>query len=163
MRILAPAMLSAAIVLLSIARPALGHETVAGPLLIDHPIARETAGTKAPGGAFMTIRNSGDQVDRLIAARTPAAGKVEFHESVVDGDIIRMRPLSAINLPARATVELRPGQGMHLMLINLTSRLQRDESFPMTLTFEKGGDVEISVRVTAITSGSAAHHPPASE
>ncbi len=148
---------------LAICRTALGHETVAGTLFIDHPIARETPGTKAPGGAFMTIRNNGDQPDRLIAARTPGAGKVEFHENVVDGDIIRMRPVKAIDLPAKSAVELLPGKGMHLMLINLTNRLQRGEDLPMTLTFERGGDVEITLRVTPIASGPAAHHPPAAQ
>ena len=140
--------------------PALSHETVAGALFIDHPIARETPSAKTPGGAYMTIRNNGDKPDRLVAARTPAAGRGEFHQSIIDGDIVRMRPLPAIDLPPAGSVALQPGKGMHLMLMDLAERLKRGDSFPMTLTFERGGDVEITIRVTAITGAAGGHHQP---
>ena len=79
----------------------------------------ETPGSAAsvPGqsgtGAFMKL--SAPSGTRLVGASTPAAGVAEVHEMKMEGDTMRMRAAGTLDLPARQTVELKPG-GYHLML-----------------------------------------------
>ncbi|HSQ71610.1 MAG TPA: copper chaperone PCu(A)C, partial [Rubrivivax sp.] len=63
-----------------------------------------------------------------------------------DGDVMRMREIPAIEIPAGQTVELRPG-GLHVMFIGLTQTLDNGASFPLTLRFEKAGEVKVEVQV----------------
>jgi copper(I)-binding protein len=137
-----------------IASPALAHDYKLGDLQIDHPFARATAGRT--GGAFLTIKNAGAGADRLIAAASPVAPNVELHTTVKDGDVMRMRPVAAIDVPAGETVRLQPG-GLHVMLIGLAKPLKAGEKFPLTLTFEKAGKVEVTVDVDVAGTMAPAH------
>ena len=72
---------------------------------------------------------------RLVGASTPAAGVAEVHEMKMEGDTMRMRAAGTLDLPARQTVELKPG-GYHLMLMDLKKALTKDSTVPLTLHFE---------------------------
>ncbi|MGJ7510455.1 copper chaperone PCu(A)C [Variovorax sp. GT1P44] len=84
-------------------------------------------------GAFMKL--SAPSGARLVGASTPAAGVAEVHEMKMEGDTMRMRAAGALDLPARQTVELKPG-GYHLMLMDLKKALVKDSTVPLTLLFE---------------------------
>ena len=136
---------------------AAAHDHRVEDLVIDHPWARASIGAARTGAAYMTIRNEGAAADRLVAARSEAAEKVELHSHVAEGDIMRMRPVDAIEIPAGGSVELRPG-GLHLMLMGLRHPLKEGEVFPATLTFERAGEVQIGVEVEAAGGGHQGHH-----
>lgn len=139
---------------------AFAHDVKAGALEIDHPWSRATAGQAANGAAFMTITNKGATADKLVAAATPAAAKVELHTHVMDGGVMRMREVEGgIDLPAGATVALAPG-GLHVMLLGLAQPLKEGEMVPMTLTFRDAGTVAVKVKVESVgfTGAGAAHH-----
>ena len=124
-----------------------GHspaETRAGEITITHPWTR-AAGANANGAGFMTLRNAG-AADRLLGASSPAARRVELHTHIREGDVMRMRPVPAIELPAGQSVELRPG-GLHLMLIGLTAALPQGGELPLTLRFERAGEVQVVLPV----------------
>ncbi len=104
------------------------------------------AGAGAVGAGFMTLRNTGSTPDRLIAARSTAAGTVELHTHVRDGDVMRMRPVEAIDLPPGQDVRLAPG-GYHLMLIGLTAATRPGTTLPVTLVFERAGEVTVNLAV----------------
>lgn len=147
----------------SLAPPAAAHEVKAGELTIVHPFARATAARN--GGAYMTIANAGGAPDRLLRARTAAAAKVELHTIVQQGDVMQMRAVDAIDIPANGKAELKPG-GFHVMLLGLGSALVEGQTFPLVLEFEKAGAVEVTVNVEkAGASQGAGHgghqHPPA--
>jgi periplasmic copper chaperone A len=116
----------------------------AGPITIVQPWTR-AAGANATGAGFMTIRNAG-AADRLVAARSPAARTVELHTHIRDGDVMRMRPVAAIDVPSGQPVTLAPG-GVHLMLIGLVSPTRPGDRVPVTLTFESAGEVMVHLVV----------------
>jgi hypothetical protein len=123
------------------------HDTVVGAITIGHPWAR-AAGANTNGTAYMTLRNSGAQPDRLVAASTPIARTVELHTHIRDGEVTRMRPVADIPLPAGRTVHLRPG-GLHVMLIGLTEPLRQGATVPLTLRFERAGEVTVQLEIQA--------------
>ncbi|WP_085122447.1 copper chaperone PCu(A)C [Tistlia consotensis] len=126
------------------------HEYQLGQLHIDHPWARASAGPAPTGAAYLTIDNKGTQADRLIAVETPAAKRAEIHQSLMEGGVMKMRAVEGgLALPAGASTALAPG-GYHVMLMGLVKPLKEGESFPMTLTFEKAGKVEVEITVEPI-------------
>lgn len=106
------------------------------------------AGQGAQGGGFLTIRNTGTAADTLVAASSPAAARVELHTSLREGDIMRMRPVENIPVPAGGSVSLAPG-GLHMMLIGLTRPLAVGQVIPVTLRFERSGQVTVNMAVQA--------------
>jgi copper(I)-binding protein len=123
---------------------AAAHDYRAGPIRIDHPWARPTVSGQGAGGGFMLLDNSKGGADRLLAASSPAAERVELHSMAMDGDVMRMRQIDAIDLPAGQTVALKPG-GLHFMLIGLKRPLALGSRVPMKLRFEKAGEVSVEV------------------
>ncbi|WP_270938211.1 copper chaperone PCu(A)C [Falsiroseomonas oryzae] len=131
----------------AIAPRARAQEISAGSLRIAAPWTR-AAGAGATGAGFMAIRNTGAEPDRLVAARTTAARVVELHTHIREGDVMRMRPVAAIELPAGREVRLQPG-GLHLMLIGLAAPLRQGERVPLTLVFERAGEAQVELAVQA--------------
>jgi copper(I)-binding protein len=123
-------------------------------LRVSNPFTRATPPGAKVAGAFMSIANQGKEADRLVSASSPVAGLVEIHEMVMDGGLMKMRAVKGIDLKPGATVELRPG-GYHVMLQDLKQPLKDGDQIPLTLTFEKGGVLEVKVNVG--TMGAAAH------
>lgn len=114
---------------------------------IESPWVRPTAPGAKVGGAFMTLVG-GAEADRVVSGSSPVAAAVELHTHVMDGEIAKMRPVPGIDVPAGGRVELKPG-GLHLMLINLKAPLKVGETIPLKLRFEKAGEIEVKVPVTA--------------
>lgn len=143
---------------LALALPAAAHDFKHGALRIDHPYATPTGAGMANGAVyFRAIENTGAEPDRLLSASTPIAQSVELHRMQVDDGVMRMRPIEAIDLPAKTTVSLRHGQPLHLMLMGLQRPLVLGERFALTLRFERAGEREVMVWVQQPRAGSAAH------
>jgi copper(I)-binding protein len=106
--------------------------------------ARATPGKAETGAAYLTIQSA--TPDRLTAVSTPVAGKAELHEMTMQGGVMKMRSLAALELPAGQAVVLKPG-ALHIMLVGLKQPLHVGESFPLTLEFEKAGRREVNVVV----------------
>lgn len=140
---------------LLLAPAARAQDTALGALRIGTPWTRamRAGGT---GAGFMTIRNTGTAPDRLMAARTPLAQVVELHTHIREGDVMRMRPVPAIDLPPGQEVRLQPG-GLHLMLIGLNAALDQGSRVPVTLVFERAGEVEVQLAVEAAGARGAGH------
>lgn len=133
---------------LSVTLPGQAHDFRAGAIVIDHPYATPTPAGATNGAAyFRSLRNRGTQADRLVAASTVVAERVELHRMSLDGDIVRMRALDAIDLPAGQEIQMRHGQALHLMLVNLKKPLLAGDRFDLTLRFEKSGEVRVKVWV----------------
>jgi len=116
-----------------------------GTLRIENAWTR-AAGQGAQGAGFVTIRNTGSEADTLVAASTPGAGRVELHTSLREGDVMRMRPVANIPVPAGGSVALAPG-GLHMMLMGLTRPLAVGQVVPVTLRFERAGQVTVNMAV----------------
>ena len=147
-----------AVVLPLAAGLAAGHGFVLRDLHIGHPYARATPPGARAGGAFFTVENRGSQDDRLIAVASPAAAAAELHTMAMDGNVMRMRALRTIDVPAGAKVALQPG-GFHVMLLDLKQPLAVGEKIPLTLTFERAGTIEVTVNVESMVPAATAAHP----
>jgi hypothetical protein len=98
------------------------------------------------GAAYMIVENAGSAEDRLLSASVDFANKVELHETKKVGDMMKMLPVEAIPIPAKGSVELKPG-GLHVMLMGLTRELKAGEKATITLKFEKAGEINVAADV----------------
>ena len=96
--------------------------------------------------AFMTIENTSGSAERLIAANADVTGMVEIHETTMENDVMQMRPVEGIEIPANGSVELRTG-GLHLMLLGLEAPLAEGQVVNLTLTFESGATLAVEAPV----------------
>jgi copper(I)-binding protein len=127
---------------------AYGHGSSKGDLVINHPYAAPSLAGVPNGAAYVrSIKNKGDLPDRLLSASTPVAARVELHRMVLDGTVMRMREVPAIDLPPNATTSLRHGGEYHLMLTGLKQALKVDDRFKLTLNFERAGSQTVEVWV----------------
>jgi copper(I)-binding protein len=128
------------------------HSFKFGNIDIGHPYARSTAPGQPNGGAYLSLDNKGGD-DKLLSATAAVSNSVELHLMSMDGNVMRMRQVDGVALPAGKMVELKPG-ALHVMLLGLKAPLKEGDKFPMKLTFEKAGEVEVTVNV----EGPAANH-----
>jgi periplasmic copper chaperone A len=111
--------------------------------------ARATPGGAQTAAAYVTITSAAG--DRLTGASTPAAKDAQLHTTTMDGNVMKMRQVDGIDLPAGQTVALKPG-GYHIMLMGLAQPLKEGQTFPLTLTFDKAGTREVTVAVQKVGS-----------
>ncbi len=122
---------------------------LAAEIEVRQPWARATPpGAKVAAG-YLEIRNNGKEADRLLSASTPVAKRVEMHITQRDGEVVKMREVKSLDIPAGGTRKLEPG-GTHLMLIELAQPLKQGERFRLRLRFERAGDLEADVEVRAL-------------
>ena len=118
---------------------------------------RSTVPGQKGTGAFMKI--TAKDGTTLVGVSSPVAGVGEVHEMKMDGDVMKMRALPQLELPAGKAVELKPG-GYHVMLMDLKQPLAKDSKVPLTLVFKDAKGVqsklELSVPVSTVAPGAAA-------
>ncbi|NQD94451.1 copper chaperone PCu(A)C [Pseudomonas sp. CrR25] len=122
------------------------HDYQVGELHIEHPWSRAMPPVAPTAAAYFVVRNQGEQTDRLLAVQTPVAGKAEMHEHLHADGVMKMQQVQSVEVPAGGEVRFEP-MGYHVMLFNLQQQAKDGERFPLTLTFEKAGAVEVSVAV----------------
>lgn len=124
-----------------------------GDLTLTNAYTRATPPRAPVAGGFVTVANAGAD-DRLVAAKSPIAARVEIHEMAMQDNVMQMRELpDGLPIAAGETVELKPG-GLHLMFFDLTQPLTEGETIPVTLSFEKSGEIEIQLAVGAMNARS---------
>ena len=120
--------------------------------------ARATMPGQKVSGAYMQIASDADA--RLVGVSSPVVPRVEVHEMKMDGDVMRMREVKAIDLPRGKTVSLAPG-GYHIMLMNLAKPIAAGDVIPLTLVIEADGKrqmVDVKAEARAPMGGGAMHH-----
>lgn len=145
------------LLLAALATPAVAMAQGTGPLRIEQPFARATAPTARAGGAYMTIVNSAATADRLLRAESSVAARVELHTVIKEGDVMRMREVPAIDVPANGKATLAPG-GFHVMLMELKAPLRAGDTAAITLVFEKAGRIDVAVPILPLGSAPASEH-----
>lgn len=121
-----------------------GQQREGAKLGVEHAWARASAGTT--GAVYLSIFNRGSSGDRLLAVNTSVADKAELHENKMENGVMKMRPVGPITIGPGQSFELKPGAD-HVMLIGLKQPLKQGQTFPLTLSFERAGDVQVTVRV----------------
>lgn len=120
--------------------------------------ARATVQGQKASGAFMKL--TAKQATRLVSVSSPVAGIVEVHEMKMEGDVMKMRAITGLDLPPGQTVELKPG-GYHVMLLDLKTALRADQTIPVTLLFKNAqgqeSRQELLVPVRAMGAAQGGH------
>ncbi len=139
--------------------PAAAFSQAKGDVQIEKPWARATVPGASVGGGYLVIRNKSVTADRLIGATSPVSARVEIHEMAMDKDIMRMREVKGVEVPAQGAVEFKPG-GYHLMFLELKAPLKQGDKVPVTLRFEKSGEMkaEFAVEARGAASGHSMKH-----
>lgn len=127
---------------LALATPALAQE-----IHILDTYARASTPMAKTGAAFMMIENIGDADDRLIGVASPAAQMVQIHTNREEGGVMKMLHLEeGLPVPAGETVMLQRG-GHHIMFMGLSESFEQGKVIPLTLIFEKSGEITVDVPV----------------
>jgi periplasmic copper chaperone A len=134
--------LFAVLAVVSAAATASAHEATSKGVTVAHPWTRATPGGATVGAAFMEIRTDKGVTDRLISAASPVAGRVEVHTHIMDGEVMKMRRVEALDLKDGASHVLKP-MGDHIMFFDLKQPLKEGDLVKIQLTFEKAGVVEV--------------------
>jgi periplasmic copper chaperone A len=128
-------------------------------ITVKNPWVRGTVAAQTTTGAFMEL--TAPQDARLVGVRSPLAATAEIHEMATVNNVMTMRPVAGIDLPAGRAVTLAPG-GYHVMLFNLTRPLKEGDTVPLTLLVERPGgareSVEVQASVRALGSSGAMSH-----
>lgn len=122
------------------------HEYSIGKIEIDHPWSRALPPSAPNAAAFFVLHNRGEAADRLISASSPQAQKTEIHEHVHQDGLMKMQQVQGVDVPAGGEVQFVP-MGYHVMLFGVQKQAQDGERFPLTLRFEKAGEVQVEVAV----------------
>ena len=148
--------------LASLATAASANDYKLGALEIEQPLARGTPKGARTAAGYLAIKNTGNTPDRLTGGSLAGAGRGEIHDTLMDGDVMKMRPLpEGIEIKPGETVALRPG-GMHLMFTDVEAPLVKGQSVKGTLTFANAGTLAVvfAIKSMGATAGSAADSMP---
>ena len=150
---------TAKILLASLSLAAFSALAQAPAVKVEGAWARATVPGQKGSGAFMNL--TAQQNLKLVGVSSPVAGIAELHEMRMEGDVMKMRAIQALDLPAGKSVPLKPG-GYHLMLMDLKQTLQKDTQIPLTLSLRDAqGQVtqlQLSVPVMLSAPGGASGH-----
>jgi copper(I)-binding protein len=116
-------------------------------ITVKDPWVRGTVANQKATGMFAQITST--LGGKLVSASSPAAGVVEIHEMVMDGNVMKMRAIPSLELPAGKSVDLKPG-GYHVMLMDLKKELKVGEIVPATLVIEGADKKRETIEVKAI-------------
>ena len=131
---------------------AFAHGSSKGDLRVDHSYA--TVGSTEAVVYFRSIRNEGDQPDRLMGGHTPLATTVELQRASQQVGTKTTTVVDAIELPAKTNVPMRHDKGEYRILLKgLKQALKDGDRFDLTLNFEKAGALAVKVWVQALPQG----------
>jgi hypothetical protein len=139
--------ISVALLALVLCAAAGAHAYFVGSIRIADPWIRPNPPGAPTAAGYAVITNTGHAPDRLVAAATPDAARVEIHEMTMAGGVMQMRPVpGGLAIGPGQTVTLAPG-GYHLMLIGPARAFHVGEVVPVTLSFQRAGPVRVGFRV----------------
>ena len=130
-----------------LASAAMAEDYRVGGIQVDHAHARPTVTGQSSGAAYISIENKGGSSDKLLTISSPVAKSAEVHSMVMDGNIMRMREVSQLELQPAARIVMTAGDGYHIMLVGLKKALVPGQKIPLSLRFEKAGKLEIEAVV----------------
>jgi copper(I)-binding protein len=129
-----------------------GHaqDVAAEKIVLTQAWSRATPGGSRVAGGYLTIENRGETPDRLLSGSTEAAKKLEIHEMAVNDGVMTMRPVEGgLTIEPGRVIKFAPGS-LHLMLVGLATPLKQGDQVPVSLKFEKAGEITVSFDVQAI-------------
>ncbi len=121
-------------------------------VMIHNAYARATPPNAPTSAVFVTLMNKEETPRSIVSASSPASGKVELHTHVKEGDVMKMRQVDQISIPASGTVELKPG-GLHIMLFDLQQDFIEGKSIEVTINFANGDQQTFTAPIKKVMAG----------
>lgn len=121
-------------------------------VMIHNAYARATPPNAPTSAVFVTLMNKEETPRAIVSASTSASGKVELHTHVMEGDVMKMRQIDQISIPANGTVELKPG-GLHIMLFDLQQDFKEGGSIDVTINFANGDKQTFTAPIKKVMAG----------
>lgn len=129
------------------------HEMKNNGLMVKDSWARATAGPAKAGAVYLTIANMGHETDRLVAVKSDLAKRTEIHTHLMKDGMIKMRHVEAVEVSPGTPTIFQPG-GLHIMFMGLNKPFVEGETLPLTLVFEKTGEIDIEFVVQGVSAKS---------
>ncbi|KJY84498.1 hypothetical protein TW81_02925 [Vibrio galatheae] len=126
-------------------------------IMTNHAYARATPPNAPTSAVFAEFMNKGDTERHIVSATTDAAGKVELHDVITEGDVMKMRQIEKITIPAKGKTVLKPGS-LHIMLFDLTKPFVEGDSINVQVTFANGETQTITAPIKKVMKGMTHHH-----
>ena len=139
-------------------------QTSTNTITVEQAWARATPRGALTGAAYMMLINNGAFADRLLSATTPVADQIQFHRQTEVNGVSRMREVHNVELSPGGKITFKPGD-MHMMIVGIKQPLKEGQSFPLTLQFEKAGNIDVTVPIEKVGAmqhenmGSTVHMP----
>lgn len=128
----------------------------AASIAIEKAWSRTTPPGANVAAGYARIINQGNSADKLIGGTSPV-GRVEIHEMKMRNGVMQMRLLNGLAIPAKGSVELKPG-GLHIMFVNVKAPLKQGQDLKATLNFQKAGKIETTFNVNGAGTGDHEAH-----
>ena len=117
------------------------------PMKVENTWVRKVLPSQSVTAGYFTVTNTGSADDRLLSVSAAGFKTVELHEMAIDDrSVMRMRRTGPLVIAAGETLTLKRG-GYHLMLIEPQYAIAVGNDIPLTLTFERAGELAIPARV----------------
>lgn len=146
MKLLSAALLVGVLALNAESDMFLSHAGEKNSMMVSDAWSRARPADAIIGGAFATLHNMEDEEDRLVAASSPVADRVEIHSSAMKDGVMSMFRIEELVIPAGETIMMKPGS-FHVMLMGLKEPLTKGKEFPVTFNFAHAGEVTVTVHV----------------
>lgn len=124
---------------------------------VSHYYSRATPPNAVNSAIFANITNNSEQERTLVSVSSLIAEKLELHDVIHEGDIMKMRQVKQIIIPAGQTVQLKPGS-LHIMLLGLKNQLKKGQEIKVTLSFANGDKQTLIVPVKKVMAGMHMSH-----
>ncbi|WP_338167115.1 copper chaperone PCu(A)C [Vibrio sp. 10N] len=118
--------------------------------------ARATPPNATTSAVFGTIENTGNEVRTIVSASSQASSVVELHDVIKEGDVMKMRQVNTIDIPANGKTILKPGS-LHVMLLDVKAPMKEGDTINVELTFANGEVKVLTVPVKKVMSGMKHH------
>ncbi|MEQ8319410.1 MAG: copper chaperone PCu(A)C [Rhodospirillales bacterium] len=142
--------------LLTVTEPR-AHDMKHSGIVAEQAWARASAGPAKAGAAYLTLANHGDEADRLVSVKSDLAKRTEIHNHVMDGGVMKMVHVEGgVEVTPGSPTVFQPG-GLHVMFMGLNKPFIEGETLPLTLVFEKAGEVEVEFVVQGVGAKEPAH------
>ncbi|WP_234497730.1 copper chaperone PCu(A)C [Vibrio maritimus] len=124
---------------------------------VNDAYARTTPPNATTSAVFGTIENTSNEVRTIVSATSQASSVVELHDVIKDGDVMKMRQIKSIEIPANGKTVLKPGS-LHIMLLDVNQPMKEGETINVELSFANGEVKVLNVPVKKVMSGMKHNH-----
>jgi len=135
--------------------PVSAQQAQFGALSIQGAYVKPTVQGQINSAGYLKITNTGAD-DKLLSASTGMANQVQLHFMGMQGDVMKMNEVAAIDLPSGKTVELKPGS-YHLMILGVKAPIKPGDNLKMKLKFQKAGELEMVFPTSTLESAAHSH------